>query len=272
MEEVLHSLIQAAPFIKELFDAGTAITVEDNKEFLYISCDKGLEMPYKVGDKIEENVSRSAIRRDKKTVRFSLSKEVQGIDRKIITVPILNSGDEVIGSFSLVRNTEREGIVQNISIEIRKALEAIGNTIEGIAKDASRLSENIIFLIEKTDVTMEGIKESGKFIELIENLSKQTNMLGINTAIEAARAGEQGKGFSVIAQEMRKLSSLSEESSKSITDELSEMECNMKSITDSFNSLGEISTNLAAAIEEVAGTIQVIASNSEELVNQVNVN
>jgi AraC-like DNA-binding protein len=137
MEEVFHSLIQVVPLIKELFEDDIAITVEDSNEFLYISYDKGLEMPYKVGGRIEDNASR---------------------------------------------------------------LEVISSTVERI--------------------------------------TSQTNLLALNTGVEAVRAGEFGRGFSVIAQEMRRLSLQSGESSKRITVSLSEMESNIKSITFAINSLG----------------------------------
>ena len=265
-KEILESFIQVIPLIKELFEDDIAITVEDRNEFLYISYDEGLEMPYKVGDKIEENASRDAIRMEKKTVRFDLKKEVHGVDRKIITVPILNTQEEVIGSYSLVKKTEREGAVRNISQEIMKSLEVISGTAESISNDACLLSDNINVLIDKTDVTMNSINESNKSIELIERITDQTNLLGLNTAIEAARVGDVGRGFSVISQEMRKLSAQSGESSKRITLSLAEMETNIKSIIDAINSLGGVATNLAATIEEASATIQEIATSSDELV------
>lgn len=271
MEEILKSLIQAAPLIKELFEEDTAITIEDNNEFLYISCGEALDMPYKVGDKIEDNASRDAIRKEKKTARFSLSKEIQGIDRKIVTVPVMNPEGEVIGSYSLIRNTEKEGVIRSTSNELMKALEATSGTISSIADDASLLSGNLNVLIEKTEVTMKSIKESCEAIKLIENISKQTSMLGLNAAIEASRAGESGKGFSVVAQEMRKLSIQSGVSSNKINSALSEMEHNIKSIIDAIDSLGEIAESQAAAIQEMSGTIQEIALNSENLVKQIKI-
>ncbi|WP_026883102.1 hypothetical protein [Clostridium akagii] len=70
MEEIFNSLIKVAPLIKELFEEDTAITVEDNKEFLYILRGKDLDMPHKVRDKSEDNVSRDTIRKNKKTVKI----------------------------------------------------------------------------------------------------------------------------------------------------------------------------------------------------------
>jgi methyl-accepting chemotaxis protein len=140
---------------------------------------------------------------------------------------------------------------------------------------------------QRTNETVEGLAAAankiGEVIGLINEIASQTNLLALNATIEAARAGEAGKGFAVVAGEVKSLASqtakATEEISAQITaiqSERAEVVTNIQDIRATIMQVNEISSSIAAAVEEqcaatkeIAHSVQQAASGTNEVSHNI---
>lgn len=274
MEKVFEKMIYASPIISELFEGNAAINICDKKQCLYALDGKDLKAPMYIGQVIDNDImDRNGINKNiyikKRSFSSIYDRETYGMSFKAITVPVINEEKEVVGWFGVSVNTEQYEEIVVAAEELKNSLNETKLTATEITNGVVHLSEKLNFLVENTENTEKLISEGSEALKLIENISKQSSLLGLNAAIEASRAGEYGKGFSVVASEMRKLALNSSESSKKISYALTQMSNTIKMITKTISELGQISTNQAASLEELSATVEEISLNSEVLVEHV---
>ncbi len=184
---------------------------------------------------------------------------------------------------------------QNVSAASRQIALNASNGVTGIERIIDQMnlisssSEKATAVINNLSNTLVKVTE---ILELISHITDQTNLLALNAAIEAARAGEYGRGFTVVADEVRRLAEQSAKAAKEISQlvnkvqtestiavevisagntevrdgvkVVSEVGGNLKEIMSMIEGLTEQVQNVAVAAEQVTAGVQNVASTTEE--------
>ncbi len=144
-------------------------------------------------------------------------------------------------------------------------INSVNTSVQKMGEEFKRLEEKTLAGVQKqndVNAMIEGIMKESETLQeanvVIKGIAEQTNLLAMNAAIEAAHAGDAGKGFSVVADEIRKLSEDSSSQSQTIGKQL-------EKITGSIQTIVEASKNATAAFEQVSGGIK----NTNTLVSMI---
>ncbi len=120
------------------------------------------------------------------------------------------------------------------------------SSIEGTVQATLKIQEQSKILLEASTV--------------IQNIASQTNLLAMNAAIEAAHAGESGKGFSVVADEIRKLAEDSNNQGKKIT-------TNLKEVIETINVVAEATKQMQEIFNQIFEFTRKVSEQETTILN-----
>ncbi|OOM79375.1 methyl-accepting chemotaxis protein [Clostridium sp. BL-8] len=148
-------------------------------------------------------------------------------------------------------------------------IELLSSKIEETASAQDKANKNVSILAEKS-------KYIGEISNTISEIATQTNLLSLNASIEAARAGEHGKGFSVVANEIKKLSEQTADSTKNIIEIINEIQqeigltkSNMDVVEKSTNEYIESMDETKNVFMEINDKVSIMSKSVSNLVNSL---
>jgi methyl-accepting chemotaxis protein len=169
---------------------------------------------------------------------------------------------------------QASGNVQSVA----KAAEQVTASVHEIGhqvQESSRIAREAVEQARLTDARINALSETasriGDVVRLITTIAEQTNLLALNATIEAARAGEAGKGFAVVANEVKALAAQTAKATEEIAGQIGGMQSETGAAVDAIKTIGatisriaDISTGIAAAVEEQSVATDEIAHNISE--------
>jgi methyl-accepting chemotaxis protein len=145
---------------------------------------------------------------------------------------------------------------------------SMGYTLTNIAG----ISDDITSTHQLMEALKQGVSDISSVVNVIHEVSEQTNLLALNAAIEAARAGEQGRGFAVVADEVRNLASRTQESTAQVQttiDQLNERTDSVLSVMAANQTKVSESVDLASQTQEKLDTAVAKLNDTYDMVTQI---
>jgi methyl-accepting chemotaxis protein len=161
---------------------------------------------------------------------------------------------------------------------VASATEEMASSVNEISRqvqDSARMAAEAVGQARSTTDRVSELSKAatriGDVVELINTIAGQTNLLALNATIEAARAGEAGRGFAVVASEVKALAEQTAKATGEIGQQISGIQAAtqdsvnaIKTISTTIERLSEISSAIAAAVEEQGAATQEISRNVQQ--------
>jgi twitching motility protein PilJ len=173
--------------------------------------------------------------------------------------------------------------VANQSLQAaEKGTQAVQDSIKGMNEIRNQIQETS----KRIKRLGESSQEIGEIVELISDITEQTNVLALNAAIQAASAGDAGRGFTVVAEEVQRLAERSGEATKQIAaivktiqtdtqDAVSAMEQSTQGVVEgaklsdaagqALSEIGQVSRDLADLIQRISSSTQNQADSATQV-------
>lgn len=262
---IFEQFYRVLPVVKDIARGDITIGVCDREKYLFSLINPKIDTGVKAGMLLKPGTAIVRAMEEKKLIQIRGNKETFGVPYMGAAAPIFNDEKEVIGAVAFVEAVDIQEAVYGMASELSGAISTIASTTEEVSAQTQEVAIICRALSQLSENSQARVQETSQVLEIIKHVAGQTNLLGLNAAIEAARVGEHGRGFGVVAGEIRKLAENSTLSVRNITEIIRGVQADSEHNQQELNRIGQMTAQIAEAINHVAETIQAISEMAVKL-------
>jgi uncharacterized protein YoxC len=270
-QEILEKLAFALPIVQRALGNEVGVALTDTEKFLLYNPAKDFDLKDRANTPLKEGTGIYKVIHDKLPyLKSRPDKSLFGIAFISNAGAIFNSSGEIIGSISITQSAQREEAVREMAENLLNNISTLASTAEEITAESQEISSVARTMATIAEESQKRVNETNTVLGFINEIARQTNLLGLNAAIEAARVGEMGRGFGVVADEIRKLATSSTESIARISNTITTIQSdsletneNIHQVENGISQMAEAIAQMAASIEELQGLADLLYQKAE---------
>jgi len=218
-----------------------------------------------MGSSLDESSSASEeLGRTMETISTGAQQAAAGAEESRAAIGQIEKASEIAetnAKISLDKANTMQSLAKVTTTDIELLIQGITDAAQGNFESAKLIKD-----LEKRS------EEIGDIVGAVVRIADQTNLLALNAAIEAARAGEHGRGFAVVADEVRNLAEMSEQSAKGIRNVVDEIQVQVQKVAADVERIGKAATEevekakvITKDLLEIAGDMAIVVKGCDEI-------
>lgn len=263
---MLDYLVKVAPFINQFTQADMGMAVCDKEKWLVYVPAHSLDLKVNEGDPVLAGGAAYFAMRKKERVVMEVDESLYGTSYIAVGYPLIDSEGEVQGAVVTSENLQRKEMLVDTAREIQGFLQNIQGSIQEIAAEAEELSATSEELRSATEDATVKVESTAGILDTVKQIAKRTNLIGLNASIEAARVGEYGRGFNVVANEVRNLSQMTNNSTAEIGRIINLIKEAINSIDNATQMVSEVSQSQAEKLSGINAILEEFGRMADKLV------